>query len=232
MTIVMHAQFNDSVHHHVSYAVTGIVNRTDVAKSYVFNNQLRANVNKNDVSLNSAFSWIYGELNKKLSNNDFVASLDFNYRKDSSRVSYWALANFEKLYSLNVNERYQSGAGVSYDFIKKGDDRINISNGLLYESSNLKLSDSTNDTYETWRNSFRLKYRFGIKQDLLVVEGVHFLQNSLSNKTDYIIKSNTSLSVKIYRWVNLTSALTYNKLNRLNKENLLITVGLSFEKYF
>ena len=231
-TMALCAQFSDSVHYFINYAATGIINRTNISKSYVFNNALKASVNKNDFSLNSAASWIYGELNQRLSNNDFSATLDFDYRKDSNRVAYWALANFDKSYSLNINRRYQYGAGASYNFIKEGDDRINISNGLIFESTNLKLNDSLNDFYQTWRNSFRLKYRFGIKNDLLVLEGIHFLQNSLSVKSDYIIKSSSTLSVRIYRWVNFTSALTYNKLNRLKKENLLITLVVSFERYF
>lgn len=102
---------------------------------------------------------------------------------------------------------------------------------LLYESSDLRLSDTVNNEYKTWRNSLRLKYRFGIKE-LIVLEGVHFLQNSLSLKSDYIIRSNTTLAIKIYRWVSLTGALTYNKLNRLKRENLLFTIGIGFEKYF
>jgi len=226
------SQFNDTVNYFLNLAATGIINRTDASRSYVFNNQLRANAKKNNVSLNSGLSWIYGELNRQLSNNDFSAAVDFGYRKDSSRFEYWALGTFEKSVSLNINSRYQYGGGISYDFIKRGDDRLNLSNGLLYESSDLHINDSVNDFYHTWRNSLRLKYRFGIKQDLVVLEGTHFLQNSLSNKMDYIIKSNSSLSVRIYRWVSFTSAVTYNKLNRLKRDNLLITFGVSFQKYF
>jgi hypothetical protein len=225
------SQFNDSVHYFLNLAATGIVNKTEVARSYVFNNQLRANVNKNDVSLNSTHSWIYGEQNRLLSNNDFSSSVDLNYRKDSSRFAYWALGNFDKSHSLKINKRIQYGAGASYDLIKKGNLRFNVSNGLLFESSNLRLSDSTSDVYHTWRNSLRLKFRFALKE-LIILEGVHFLQNSLSNNTDYIIRSNSTLGIRIYRWVSLTSTLTFNKLNRLKRENLLFTVGIAFEKYF
>lgn len=225
------AQFNDTINYYLNYSATGIINRTQVANSYVFNNQFRGSARKNDVSLNSAVSWIYGQLDKQLSNNDLSATLDFDYRKDSSRVAYWALGNFDKSFSLKINKRIQYGAGISYDFIRKGDDRINISNGLLYESSDLQRNDTLHEVYQTWRNSLRLKYRFGIR-DLVVLEGIHFLQNSLRHKTDYIIRSNTTLSVKIYKWVSFSGALTYNKLNRLSRENLLITLGIAFEKYF
>lgn len=225
------AQFNDTTHYHLNYAATGIINRTEAANSYVFNNQLKANLNRNDIAVNTSHGWIYGQLNDVLSNNDFSSTVDFNYRKDSSRITYWALGTFEKSYSLRVNRRLQFGGGLSYDFIRGTDDRLNVSNGLLYESSELKLSDTFNDKYRTWRNSLRVKYRWNIR-NLVVLDGVHFLQNSLSTKKDYIIRSNTTLAVRIYRWVSFTSALTYNKINRLHRENLLITFGIAFEKYF
>lgn len=230
-TIAAIAQFTDSTHYQVSYAATGILNRTQNANSFVLNNVLKANANKNDIAVNSTHSWIYGRQGGKLSNNDIASTIDLNYRKDSSRFTYWALGNFDKSYSLSINHRLQFGAGISYDIFRKHGDRLNISNGLLYESSNLKLSDTIQDVYQTWRNSLRLRFTLHIKE-LITLDGTHFLQNSLANKTDYIIKSNTTLSVKIYRWVSFTTALTYNKLNRLRRENLLLTIGLAFDKYF
>ena len=85
--------------------------------------------------------------------------------------------------------------------------------------------------YQTFRNSLRLQYKFVIKE-IVVLEGRHFLQNSLSLGSDYIIKSNTALSVKLRSWLAVTAALTYNKLNRTNRENLLMNYGLTVEKYF
>jgi hypothetical protein len=225
------AQFSDSVHYFVAYSATGIINTTQTGKSYVFNNLLRANVNKNDVSFNSGYSWIYGKQNAVRSNNDFNVTADIGYRKDSSRFEYWALANYDKSLSLLINHRLQYGGGLSYDIIKSNNNRLNVSNGILYENSNLRLDNNVMDIYQTWRNSLRLKYYFHIR-DIIALEGVHFLQNSFSMKTDFIVKSYSSLTLKIYRWVNFTTALTYNKLNRLKRENLLLTVGLSFEKYF
>lgn len=225
------AQFSDSVHYYVSYAVSGIANKTKASESHVFNNAVQANINRKDLSLNSSFSWIYGKLNKVVSNDDYNIAVDFNYRKDSSRFDYWALANYDKSLSLQINHRLQYGAGASYNVIQTSRSRLNISNGILYENNNLRLADNVFDIYDTWRNSLRVKYSFNIA-NLIILDGVHFLQNSFSLKTDYIIKSSSSLSVKIYRWVSLTTSFTYNKLNRLKRENSILTVGLTFEKYF
>jgi hypothetical protein len=81
------------------------------------------------------------------------------------------------------------------------------------------------------RNSFRVKFRFAIK-DLFIIDGVDFLQNSLSDKSDYNIRSNTTLSFKIKKWLSVTTAVTYNKLNLTGSENFLFSYGVSMEKYF
>ena len=67
---------------------------------------------------------------------------------------------------------------------------------------------------------------------MIVLDGTDFLQNSLSKSDDYIVKLISNLSFKLNKLLSLTSSATYNKLNLTQKENLLITFGLSLEKYF
>ncbi|MBD0353166.1 MAG: DUF481 domain-containing protein [Flavisolibacter sp.] len=95
----------------------------------------------------------------------------------------------------------------------------------------MTLHDSTRSRYHTFRNSLRLRYRFVIQQKV-VLDGTHFWQPSLQYKDDSIIKSASSLSLMLNRWLNLTTALTYNRVTRTEKENLLLTFGLTVEKYF
>lgn len=107
-----------------------------------------------------------------------------------------------------------------------------LSDGILYEKGDLYDNPETgNNEYEVLRNSFRVKFRVIIRE-IVVIEGYDFLQHALSDRKDYIIKSNTSLSVKLNGWLSLTSAVTYNKLSATGRENLLITYGISVERYF
>jgi hypothetical protein len=66
----------------------------------------------------------------------------------------------------------------------------------------------------------------------VVIDGSNFLQNSLDRKQDYIIRSTTNLSFKLQKWLSLTTSLNYNRANRTQSENLLLTYGLTVEKYF
>jgi hypothetical protein len=228
--LVANSQFNDSVHHYISYGSTGIINKTNDADSYVLTNVLRFNINKKKVRLNSTNSWIYGEQQKTLSNNDFTSTLDFNLYK-TRQFYYWGLANYDKSYSLKIIDRLQAGLGVAYSIIDTTNTFINISDGILFETSNLKLNDTTNYANKIFRNSFRFRYRFVIKQ-IVVLDGATFLQNSLSDKNDYIIKSVNSLAIKLRKWLSFTTSATFNRMQLTRRENLLLTFGLTAEKYF
>ena len=225
------AQFTDSSKYYIGYAGTGIINKTEKSKSYVFKNGVQGNANGKHLSLSSTFSWVYGQINEALSNNDFEALVDLNYKPDSSKLVYWVLGMFDKSYSLKINRRYQFGGGLSYDIVRNSQNRINISNGLIYECGDVTLASGLEDLHQTWRNSFRLKYVFRIK-DILSITGTHFLQNSLAGWSDYNIKSASAFTLKIYKWVGFTTVLNYNKVNRLKTENMLVTIGLTVQKYF
>jgi hypothetical protein len=157
--------------------------------------------------------------------------LDFNLYKTFPRFYYWGLLNYDKSYSLKIINRLQSGLGVAYSFVDRETAFFNISNGLLYETSMLRINDTTKTPYQTVRNSLRVRYRYVFK-NIIVVDGTHFWQPSLQDKTDYIVNTNFSLSAKLLKWLNITTAATYNKVNRTQRENLLVTFGVTVEKYF
>jgi hypothetical protein len=225
------SQFTDTTNYLVNYSSTGIINKTDNGNSYVFSNAFKFAARKKSITLNSSSSWIYGQQGNKHTNNDFSYSLDFNLYKTIPRFYYWGLATYDKSYSLRINNRIQAGLGIAYSFIDKETAFFNISDGILYEASNLKNNDSTKNTYQTLRNSLRIRYRV-LLSHIILLDGTHFWQPSFYEINDYVLKSNIALSVKLKKWLNITTAATYNRLNRTQRENLLITFGLTAEKYF
>ncbi len=230
--LVANSQYNDSTNYFISYTTTGVINKTNQSSSNVLTNALRFGVKRKDITLNNSAAYVYGFQQKKLTNNDFVNTLDFNLYKTFEHFYYWGLANYEKSFSLNINNRIQAGLGVAYNFLDKKNAFLNVSNGLLFESSNLKISDTSNLAYNTFRNSFRVRYRFASAKSLVVLDGMFFLQNALRSNQDYILKNNTNLSFKLNEWLSLTTAAGFNRINRTNRENLLITFGLRAETYF
>lgn len=224
-------QFNDTTRYLVGYTATGVVNRTSTGSSYVFSNALKFATRRKSVSLNSASSWVYGWQQQKRTNNDYASSLDFNLYKTFTHFYYWGLANYDKSYSLRINNRWQAGLGAAYSIVDRQTAHFNISNGILYEASNLRINDSVKNVYRILRNSLRIRYRFVISS-IIILDATHFWQPSFYDKTDYILKSNTTLSVKLRKWLDVTTTAAYNKVNRTRRENLLITFGLNAEKYF
>lgn len=229
---VLPAQFNDSVTYYTGLNSTGTYNKTnDGGELYNLNNALKLSVRKKSVSLNSSSKWVYGKQKNILTNNDVSSALDFNLYKTLPHFYYWGLANYSSSYSLKQNHQLQGGLGIAYNFFDKPTANINISDGLVYEYSDVILTDSTNDIYSTWRNSLRLSFRWEIKNRVFI-NGAGYLQNSLNYGNDFIIKSDMSLGVKLRKWLSLTTSLSYNQISKTRRENLLITYGLLIEKYF
>ncbi len=225
------AQFNDSINHRFSFATTGVVNKTKETSSFVLNNVAGFSINKKKITQNTDVSWIYGKQQEKLSNNDISVNADFDYLKNVQKLYYWALANFDESYSLKINYRFQTGIGIGYTIFKNPDLNLVVSDGFVYETSDLTDAVLGKDIYQTVRNSFRIKYHWAIK-DILILDGSHFIQPSLISLKDYILKSNSTFTIKLNKWLGINASLSYNKISRTNRENLLMTYGLTVDRYF
>lgn len=225
------AQFTDSTNYVVNYSSTGSLNNTNDGKSYLLNNGLKFGVRKKSVSLNFNNKWIYGKQNRQLTNNDFSSSLDFNLYKTLPHFFYWGLLNYNTSKSLKVNNQLLAGAGIAYSIYDREDAYLNISDGILFDSSDLTLNNEIRDVYHTYRNSLRLSFRFVISK-IIIVNSSSYFQSSLSNGSDYIMKSDSSLSFKVNRWLSLTTAFNFNRVARTDRQNSLLSYGLSFERYF
>lgn len=227
------AQFNDSINYYVNFTSAGIVNKTNEGSSHNLNNHLRFSISKRRVSMNTSMQWLYGRQLGLSVNNDLTAAVDINlYNRNSRRLYYWGLALYETSLSLKINDRFQGGVGIGHNVVDKPHLVVILSDGVLYEKSDLyqDIEDISQD-YETYRNSFRLKFRWVIKERV-TLDGSDFLQHSLADKKDYIIKSNTNIAIRLVKWLSFTTSLTYNKITKTERENLLLTFGLTVEKYF
>ncbi len=224
------AQFTDSTQHLISLSSSNSINKADGKSAYLFNNNLRFSVRKESVTLNFNNNWLYGRQNDDLSNNDFSSALDVNLYKTFPNFFYWGLANYNTSYSLRIRNQLLAGAGVAYNFFDNDRAYLNISNGILYDASGITENDLPVD-YQTVRNSLRLAFRFEVA-GFIVVQGSNFYQPSLRDGQDYNIRFTDNVSFSLYRGLSLTAALTYNRVNRTQRENFLFTYGLAFERYF
>jgi hypothetical protein len=225
------AQFNDSISYYAYYNSTGTFTKTNDQRSLVFNNAVKFSVSKKIVSLHTTNSWLYGKQGDIKINNDFSSALEADFLKKTCRLYYWALGTFDKSYSLNIDHRFQVGAGLGLTAIDAKNILLVLSDGIIYEQGDLTDGELGQLQYDTWRNSFRIKYRWDITE-VVILDGSTFFQPSLSEWEDQIIKSSTTLAFKIKKWLSITSALTYNKITRTDRENLLVTYGIILERYF
>ncbi|MCL4641467.1 MULTISPECIES: DUF481 domain-containing protein [Olivibacter] len=225
-----HGQTQDSTNYYVQFSSTNSINKTNDKSAFLLNNALRFSIAKERIKLNFNNNWLYGRQDGSQSNNDFSSSLDFNiYRKDL-RFFYWGLANYNTSFSLKIRNQLLAGAGVAYNLIDKNEVFLNISDGFLYDASSILENELPID-YQTVRNSFRLLYKFVFKE-LIIIQGSNFYQPSLTDAADFNIKLNNDIAFKLNKWLSLKGSLVYNRINRTDRENLLFTYGVAFEKYF
>lgn len=225
-----YGQFTDSTRHLLNLTSTNSINKADGKSAYLFNNSFKFSVHKESVRLNFNNNWLYGNQNGALTNNDFSSSFDVNLYKTLPNFFYWGLVNYNTSFSLKIRNQLLTGAGVAYNLVDREKAYLNVSNGLLYDASSIFQDDIQVD-YQTLRNSFRLAFRFLIS-DLIVISGTNFWQPSLRDGQDYNIRLTNDIAFRLNRWLSLNAALTYNRVNRTQSENLLFTYGLSFERYF
>jgi hypothetical protein len=225
-----YGQYSDSVHHYIGIVSTGTLNKTSQTEAFVLNNSLKLGLRKKSIAANISSSWLYGKQQTKQTNNDFVATADFNLYKTFPRFYYWGLGNYTSSYSLKIIDQYQCGAGAACNVLDKKNMWLNVSNGLIYENSNILLADTLN-RYDTWRNSLRLSFKFVIQKSI-TVSTTSFYQNSLSDRADYIVRSNASMNIKVLKWLSMSATYTFNKVSRTNRENTILNYGLTIDKYF
>ena len=225
------AQFNDSVFYHFNAVASGSLNRTNDVTNYLLNNALKFSARKKSVSANISNSWIYGQQQKTPANNDYTGTLDINLYKTFPGFYYWGLGNYTTSLSLKINNQYQYGLGIAYSIFDTANIYLNVSDGIIYENSDIIVDDTSRQTYSTFRNSFRLSFRF-VAWDVFIINGTGFLQNSLEYKNDYILRGNFAASLRLRRYLGITAAISYNKISRTGRENLLFTYGVTIDNYF
>ncbi|HVS92652.1 MAG TPA: DUF481 domain-containing protein [Mucilaginibacter sp.] len=219
---------------HLNFAGTGSINRSANDITFLFNNDLKLGVEKNKLALSFDNNWIYGTDHHALTNNDYFSVLQADWAKPKMRsgVYYWALASYNTSYSLKVNSQVLTGAGIAYNIFLDPNAWFGISDGVVYDHSDLVLPDSVHLDYSTIRNSLRVLFHLVLKKNLLAMDETAFLQNSLRLASDYIVRSATTLSLRLNKWLDLTSSLNYNEQKRTEASNLVFTYGLKIDKYF
>lgn len=227
----LYAQFSDSLQHWIRAGATGTFNRTDEGTTYLLNNSLKYGLHKKSFVMNLSNVWIYGSNPQALTNNDYTGTLDFNLYKTLPHFNYWGLVNFTSSFSLKIKSQAQTGMGVAYRLIDHADHMLGISDGIIFEHSNIIQEDRTTLRYATFRNSFRLQYRIKYK-DLVIFNTSGFYQPSLQYGGDFIVTLNASLGIKVWKWLSFTTALNYNNVSRTQRETTLLTYGLVAERFF
>jgi hypothetical protein len=231
VSLHLSAQFNDSIHNHIAFSGTGNYNRTSEGSSAISNNSLEFRHQSGQISSNTVLKYIYGEQNHAVSNSDLYALQEVNRYFSKRRFYLWLLGSYAKIYSLDVKHQFQSGAGLAYNVLNDKHVFLNLSDGLLYEYSEHAGQELKPVADHTVRNSLRvqLKIKFNGRVSMF---STFFLQNSLKNVGDMIIREESELNVKLHKKLTSVLKLQYNRMTSTGKETFLVTWGLMLDTYF
>ncbi len=228
---------NDTTRFHYTYAGTGTISNSNSLRSYILSNALKLSLLKKSTEANFSNSWVYGKENSVLTNNDFSSTLDMALFKTIKHFYYWGLATYNHSVPLLINNQLQTGLGPGYNVIDKKKSILTVTDGVLYEVND--LYDSLygvpggnifrRDRYQTFRNSMHVLFHWVIG-DHYILDGSGFLQNSFTDWNDYILRLTGSASIKLYKWINLTSSASYSKFTRTRGQNTLVTFGLTIQR--
>jgi hypothetical protein len=230
-SVTLTAQENDSLPHYINFTATGTYNRTDNYDSYLFSNGLNYSIRRKDLRANFNNKWLFGKQQTMLVNNDFSSSFDLNWYKTFPHFNYWLLLNYNRTYSLKINHQLQYGLGVAYNLVHRSWITLNVSDGVINEYSDVYIKDSERTIYQTLRNSFRLQLKVHIGERIRF-SSVGFLQSSLRDHNDYILKQETTALFKLRKWLSLTARFTFDRMNHTGRENIFLTYGLTVENHF
>jgi len=231
------SHYSDTIRYHWSYSGTGNINNTNTLNSYLLSNAVTVGAVKKKAALNFSNSWVYGAQGRSLTNNDFTSTADLSMYKTIRHFYYWGLLNYNTSLSLQINNLFQSGAGIGYNLLDKKTAAIILSDGVLFENGDLYQvhyggpgGDATlRDRYHVFRNSFRLKYHF-VLNNRITLDGIELIQHSLATIHNYILNLSASASVKMNKWLSLMAALNYNRFTRTRSENTLVTFGINIAR--
>jgi hypothetical protein len=230
--------YADTFHIHYAFATTGVISDANSVSSYIFTNMLKLSLLSRATTVNWINSYVYGKSAGLLTNNDFNSTLDVNLYESIRHFYYWALGSYTSSYSLAINAQEQIAAGIGYNIIDKKKDMLLVSDGPLYEVGNLydSLYGGTvfgdvyqHDQYQVVRNSFHLLYHV-TTHNIFSFDGSFFMQNAFNDFSDYILKLNLGMSVKLNKWLSFTTTYLYNKFTRTNTRNQIFNVGLSIAR--
>lgn len=217
----------DTLKHTIRTNLSGSINRVSDGQTFLLKNSLGYSFSHKRIVLNTRAEMVFGESLESVTNRDYQLGADFNvYFNDAQKWYAWGLLNELTSYSLKINNQFQGGVGIAWKAIKTDNFYLNISDGIIYEHSDITTSEGDELIYSTFRNSLRVNFRYNSKEDKIVFRSSNFWQPSLQYSGDYIISSNTELNFKLYKWLHLNTTLQYNQVSRTGKENLLFTYGI------
>ncbi len=131
---------------------------------------------KNRFQMESNPRFVYGEQNTNLAERDFFSDLSINFYKNQILYGF-GLGTYEFSNLRGIANRYLGGVGVGWRIYNNHNLQFSLTNAFIYESTDfIRRTD-----FATWRNSTRIKLKYGILQQRIKFAHYIFFQPSIQD---------------------------------------------------
>ena len=157
------------------------------------------------------YQFLYGEQNNNRYQLEHAASAYYDFRPHK-RLSPWINATFLHNQYKGFIMRFNTAAGLKYRFVYTNIQDWSLSAGLLFDHSNFTAPTETGVAQRNNENILRLSVRPKIKikfSETADLKHVTFYQPELKDFDNFIVWSQTEISVKVVKHISLSAMYYY-----------------------
>ena len=175
-------------------------------------------------------SYIYQAFDKDKADSDFL-SLNFIYFNPEKRFYPQVLGFFSTNYRREIDYRFLTGAGATYQIIKGDKNWLKASLTIEYENTNFKNDQfnktqyNNNNSINTFRGTIWMSGKYELFKKVMVFKHESYYQPSLEDSDNYRWQFDLSLDFPVWKYLSF-------KINYLRTFESVVILGQKREDQF
>lgn len=185
-------------------------------------------------------SYVYQEFGKTKADEDFL-SLNFLYFNPEKKFYPLVLGFFSTNFRREIEYRYLSGAGVTYQILEKKSNWLKVALSSEYENTRFKTTNFNIEQYDgiknisTFRGTIWLNGKHEIFKKKLIFKHEFFYQPSLEETDNYRWQADLALEIPVWKFLNfkINYLHTYESIvvQGQEEQDQFLTFGLTIKSY-
>jgi hypothetical protein len=175
-------------------------------------------------------SYVYQEFGKSKADED-ILSLNFLYFNPKRKFYPLVLGFFSSNFRREIDSRYLSGGGVTYQIINKKENWLKVALTSEYEHTNFNTTDFNRNQYDglnsinTFRGTIWVNGKYQIFKKKVILKHEFYYQPSLEESDNYRWQADLAIEIPVWKFLNF-------KINYLHTFESVVIQGQEQEDQF